>query len=112
MPSPHLDAPDWVGGQNSPHVPVNDSRDQLDRAQNQSDSITLSDADYSLTAQDQQERGFLTFTGTLTGDRNITLLAGKHRQMSIENATTGGHNLVVKYAAPGDTVAVSPGTST
>ena len=109
MPSPHLDLPDWTGGQDHPEIPVNDQRDGLDRAMNQAALIALSDADYSLTAQDQQERGFLTFTGALTADRNITLLSGKHRQMTVENATTGGHNLVVKYAVPGDTVAVSPG---
>lgn len=107
--SPHLSAPEWVGGQDNPHTPVNDSVIQLDNAQNNAIAIATADANVTLTSAQQTESAFLTFTGAMTAERDVTLLASVDRRLALENATTGGFGLRVKYAAAGDTVTLAPG---
>ena len=95
----------------SAYVISNQADGQLDDAANAYLSIAMSDADYVLSAAEEQEHGFLEFTGTLTADRNIDFLAAKERNMTLKNSTAGGFNLIARYAAGGSTVVIEPSTA-
>lgn len=91
----------------SAYLLSNTADQETSDSNNRYKSIAMSDADYALTADDQQRAGYLEFTGTLTAARNIDMLATKSRQMTIRNSTAGGFDLTVRYAAGGGTVTVS-----
>ena len=97
--------------QDSKEVTANEAFDRLDTLMNGTLDLALpSDADHTLSTSPGGESDFfrLNITGTTTADRAI-ILSRKH-QLIVKNATTGGHNLVVKMAT-GATVTVANGAS-
>ena len=79
-----------------------------DLAANETVSVALSDANYTLNQSELASGGRLVFTGALTAARTVTLPAGVSRIVTVENATTGGFDLTFGYAA-GATVTVAAG---
>lgn len=71
-------------------------------------SKALSDANYSLTetdgAVDEARYAIITFTGTLTADRTITVPATAKKYI-FRNSTTGGFNLVISNGSNSVTIA-------
>lgn len=96
--------------QNQKEVTANQAFDLLDAAMTDLLVKALpSDADYTLTGGEGNEAlGHFAFsiTGTITADRNIILPTNK-KAYAIQNATTGGFNLVFKTSSgTGVTLAV------
>jgi hypothetical protein len=77
-------------------------------------SITMTDADYTLTtangATDQARQMVLNMSGTLSATRNV-ICPAVQKLYVVQNATTGGYSITIKTAA-GTGVAVPNGTAT
>ena len=104
----NLDLP-IAANNSSAYLASNEADLKVDNSGNRYKSVAMSDADYELTPDDQQNAGFVEFTGTLTEQRNIDMLATKMRKMTFKNSTLGGFDLVVRYAAGGATVTIPNG---
>jgi hypothetical protein len=97
-----------AGNNSAAFTRSNECDDKLDNAMNSALAIATGDANVTLTAAQQNEEGLLEFTGALTADRDVTLLAGQERRLTGCNNTTGAFDLVFKYAT-GATVSVRSG---
>lgn len=97
-----------AGNNSAAFTRSNECDDKLDNAMNSALAIATGDANVTLTAAQQNEEGLLEFTGALTADRDVTLLAGQERRLTVYNNTTGAFDLVFKYAT-GATVSVRSG---
>jgi len=77
-------------------------------------SITMTDADYTLTtangATDQARQMVLNMSGALTATRNV-ICPAVQKVYIVQNATSGGQSIVIKTAA-GSGVTVPNGTAT
>jgi hypothetical protein len=77
-------------------------------------SITMTDADYTLTtangATDQARQMVLNLSGTLSATRNV-ICPSVQKIYIVQNATTGGQSIVIKTSA-GTGVTVPNGTAT
>lgn len=107
--SDHLAIPLVAANQNQKEVTLNEAINLLDRSTNADASVVLADANLTLTAAQLRQNALLTFTGTLTAPRVITLPVGK-RQILLRNATSGGHLLEVGYAT-GQRATIPPAAS-
>ncbi len=107
--SPNLGIAHVASNQNQKEVTINDAVDALDNAENAVLGITLSDADYTLSATEANRNGLLVFTGTLTAARTVTL-PGNARRIAVRNATAGGFALNFTYAG-GTPVSVASGSN-
>jgi hypothetical protein len=107
--SDHLAIPLVAASQNQKEVTLNEAVNLLDRSSNADATIALADANLTLTAAQVRQNALLSFTGTLTAPRVLTLPAGK-RQILLRNATAGGHALEVGYAT-GSRATIPPNAS-
>ena len=96
-PRPNLGIAHVASHQNQKEITINDAVDALDNAENAVLGITLSDADYTLSATEANRNGLLIFTGTLTAARTVTL-PGNARRIAVRNATSGGFALNFQYS--------------
>src|SRR6185312_1442172 len=103
-----------IGGDGSNVWPadLNLDMDLVDRAINQTVTVSVSDTNVSLTADgtasDQALYAIHNITGAWTADRTITLPANVKIGYCI-NGTTGGHNVVL--SAGGTTLSIAPGAT-
>lgn len=105
----NIDAPYISQAQNQPEVVANSAFDDFDGALGSLLIHGMTDADYTLNtgATPNEVTNYLAykFTGALTADRNIIIpldpLSSLYNKklFFVQNATTGGHNLVVKTTA-------------
>jgi hypothetical protein len=108
MASPNLAITHIAAAQNQPEVTANGAFDALDNAENALVSFANSDADMTLTQVQLASGGAIKITGALTADRHVNLPASVERSFIFENATTGGHSLVVQVTgAPGSTITIA-----
>ena len=75
--SDHLAIPLVAASQNQKEVTLNEAVNLLDRSTNADATIVLADANLTLTAAQVRQNALLSFTGTLTAPRIVTLPAGK-----------------------------------
>jgi hypothetical protein len=121
MSSPDLAIAHIAASQNQKEVTANAAFDQLDSSVNGLLQVAMGDADQTaifiatasppLPASATNFTAFGQFecTGALTADRHI-IVPNTMRRFVVNNKTTGGHNVVVKTAGSGGTVAVAAGT--
>lgn len=110
MPSPNLAVTHVAAAQNQKEVTINDAVDALDNAMNRALSLTMADADLTLTGAQANRNGLIILTGTLTASRTLTLPAN-HRRLAIRNATHGEQAVRAKYAGSGAEVTIAPGAT-
>jgi hypothetical protein len=104
--SPNLAIPLLAESQSSKYVTVNNAIDLLDTAMTGLLVVAMADANVVLTAAQALENMSFKCTGADTADRNLVVPTNTKLYV-VENATTGGHNIVVKTAA-GTGVTVGP----
>jgi hypothetical protein len=101
MSSPQLAITHIAAAQNQKEVTANAAVDALDNSDNALISIANADADQTLSQAQLASAGCIKITGAITADRHVNLPAVS-RSFIFQNATTGGHNLVVQVTgAPG-----------
>jgi len=110
MPSPNLAVTHVAAAQNQKEVTINDAVDALDNAMNRALSLSMADANVTLTSTQANRNGLVVLTGTLTAARVLTLPAN-HRRLAIRNATGGGQEVRAKYAGSGAEVIIVPGAT-
>lgn len=88
-------------------VPVNGNMDIADACMSGTTSLTLSNANVTLTQSQMQVQRILC-TGTLTANVAISFLAGVPGNFIIDNRTTGSFSISVITSAPGSTGITSP----
>jgi len=93
--TPNLLLAHIVASQSQKEVTANAALDGLDEALCNPTTIAMSDADMTLTDAQMLGNMFLSFTGTLTAARTITV-PSHAKLILIENDTTGGFALNVK----------------
>ena len=107
MPStPNLAIPHIEESQDDKEVTANEGLDLLDKSKNTWLVIAMSDANFALTAAQQNEAGTIELTGTLTANRTITVPAND-RKVTYFNNTTGGFSLTFTKGS-GTTVTLGP----
>src|SRR5262245_17032260 len=98
MASPNLNITHVVANQLSPEQPTNDAIDKLDKAFCDSEIITVTTADVTLTSAQALENLYLKASGAMTANRNLIVPDNKKVYL-VEHACTGGFTLTVKTAA-------------
>ena len=93
--TPNLLLSHIVASQSQKEVTANAALDGLDQALCQPTTIAMSDANLALTDAQMLGNMFLSFTGTLTAVRTITVPVHT-KLILIENDTTGGFALNVQ----------------
>jgi hypothetical protein len=104
--SPNLNIPLLAESQSSKYVTVNDAIDLLDGAIAGLLVVAMADANVVLTAAQALESMVFKCTGADTADRNLVVPTNTKLYV-VENATTGGHNIIVKTAS-GTGVTIGP----
>lgn len=114
-----LELPQMTESQNDKEVTSNDADARLEGALANITSIAMADADVDLTTPAANvdlalSNLYFRMTGALTADRDLDLpdaSNGDGKLYIVENATTGGFNVLVQRGAGGATVAVEPGNT-
>lgn len=110
--TPNLLITEIAANQNQKEVTANTAFVELEAALTNLAAITMTDADYTLSAgEGGQALGNMCFkfSATLTANRNIIVPTNK-KLYAVQNATTGGHNLVVKTSG-GTGVTIEPSST-
>lgn len=105
--TPNLQLDHIVSSQSQKEVTANAAFDGLDKALCQPTVVAMTDADLTLTDAQMLGNMYLSFTGTLTANRTITV-PSHAKQIIIENNTTGGFSLNVTLPS-GTPIAFSNG---
>ena len=93
MPTtPNLAVTHIEESQANKEVTANEAFDIFDKSDNTYASVAMTDANLSLSNAQENQSGFLEFTGTLTAARTVTLRAND-RRLAVYNNTTGGFAL-------------------
>jgi hypothetical protein len=116
MASPNLALAHIASNQASPEITANTDFDGLDKAGNGQLVIAQGNVEYDLSAVQLASAFNFTFTGVMTTTNNIVIpsintVGVMRRLFSVTNATTGGHNLLVKVAGSSITQIVGPGVT-
>ncbi len=99
--TPRTDCPHMTGGFGD-YILGNQGLDCLDRSAHDFVSTALDlDGTTNLSTVTMQSGHFFSFTGALTASEDVVLPAGLVRSFVVENASSGAHPIVVKYAAGG-----------
>lgn len=109
MGTPNLGITHIAANQNQKEVTANAAFDALDEALCGGASISMTDANYTLTSAQALGNLAIVMTGTITAARNLIVPASRKPYL-VSNQTTGGFNLTVKTAS-GTGIAVAPGTN-
>lgn len=105
--TPNLLIEHIAANQAQKEVTANAAFDALDKATCQLTTISLADADLTLTDAQLLASFSLRLTGTLTAARTVTVPA-RAKLVLVENATTGGYILNIKTPS-GTAIALNPG---
>jgi hypothetical protein len=106
MSTPQLGITHIAAAQNQKEVTANAGFDALDNSDNAMISIANADANQTLSQAQLASAGCIKITGAITADRHVNLPAVS-RSFIFQNATTGGHNLIVQVTgAPGATATI------
>jgi len=103
----NLKIPFIQAAQNQKEVTANAAIEALDNSANAAVTVTMADANITLTDAQALRAGLVTLTGSNTAVRKVTL-PSKARRVAIQNSTGGALDITVGYAT-GATVTVGNG---
>jgi hypothetical protein len=111
MSTPNLAIAHVLPTQNNKTVTINAGLDQIDTVIAGSITEAMSDADFTVPTADALAYMAFKFTGALTAVRNVIVPLVKKIYL-VQNATTGGQDILFKTVSVGGGVIISPNTGT